>query len=151
PGNTNSPAALVADLRSVLVASPVSVTAALGITASDASRTLPRTTLVLAWGHAGRTASREMERIRPKSFKVTLLCGTQFEIDGWVEIGGSLFQKQKHCKHFRGTCPRGSARPQLISTNFAHTGADNGMFSPDLDNLPVCGSIRSGTIAFDRC
>src|ERR1041384_3807807 len=40
---------------------------------------------------------------------------------------------------------------QPISTNFAHTGAGNEMFSPDLDNLPVCGSIRSGTMAFDLC
>src|SRR5215831_19045831 len=40
---------------------------------------------------------------------------------------------------------------QPISTNFTHTGADNGMFSADLDNLPVCRSIRSGTIALDRC
>src|SRR4051794_18252370 len=39
----------------------------------------------------------------------------------------------------------------MISTNFPHTGAGHRMSSPDLDNLPVLLSMRSGTIALDRC
>src|ERR1044071_8837784 len=50
----------------------------------------------------------------------------------------------------RGGPGEGGA-PYPICTNLAHTGAGNGMFSAYLDNLPVCGSIFSGTMNCDRC
>src|SRR5437763_16973769 len=89
PGKTNRPALLVAVLRSTFVAEPVSVTAAPGMTASDESRTLPRTTLVLACGHADAAASRKIDTVKTTCFTDYLLRS---------QVSGSVVKTGKHCK-----------------------------------------------------
>src|SRR5690349_24152108 len=95
PGKTKSPELLVTVFRSTFVSVAINVTDAAGTTASDASRTFPRTTAVLACGHAVTAVSSK--RTRPLAKAITDYPPDELR-KLRAKFSGSVVEKRKHCK-----------------------------------------------------